>query len=107
MEFEPGNIIFSEDEDSTHLYYILNGEFKIEAGGATVGHLAPADVFLGEMSFLLNRRRTASVTATVKSRLLKISHRSFIRIIKSHPHYMLMLSRVLAYRLERSNLHVG
>lgn len=107
LEFMPGDTIFAEDEESTHLYYILNGEFKIEVGGALVGHLVPADVFLGEMSFLLNRRRTASVTACKKSRLLKISHRSFIRIIKSHPHYMLMLSRVLAFRLERSNLHVG
>ena len=105
--FDPGEVIFSENEDSTYLYYILNGEFEVAVGGVTVGHLVPADVFLGEMSFLLNRRRTAKVTATKKSRLLKISHRSFIRIVKAHPNYMLVLARILAQRLERSNLCAG
>ena len=105
--FEKGEVVFSENEESSHLFYILTGEFEVSVGGSRVGHLAPADMFMGEMSFLLNRRRTAAVVALNRSRLLKISHRSFIRIIKTYPNYMLVLARLLAQRLSRTNLATG
>jgi anti-sigma regulatory factor (Ser/Thr protein kinase) len=105
--FQKGEVVFSENEESSHLYYILTGEFEVSVGGTRVGHLAPADMFMGEMSFLLNKRRTATVVSLNRSRLLKISHRSFIRIIKTHPNYMLVLARLLAQRLSRTNLATG
>lgn len=99
-----GEIIFSEGEQSSYLYYIISGEFQVSVAGKSVGILRPSDLFMGEMSFLLNRIRSATVIATRPSKLLKISQKSFIKIIKKYPNYMLLLSRLLAQRLSRSNL---
>ncbi|MEE2924363.1 MAG: cyclic nucleotide-binding domain-containing protein [bacterium] len=99
-----GEKVFSEGEESSYLYYIISGEFEVSVTGKSVGILNPSDMFMGEMSFLLNRRRSATVIATRPSRLLKISQKEFIKIIKQYPNYMLLLSRLLAQRLSRSNL---
>lgn len=101
---DSGEIIFSEGERSSYLYYIISGEFEVSVAGKPVGILRPPDLFMGEMSFLLNRIRSATVIATRPSKLLKISQKSFIKIIKKYPNYMLLLSRLLAQRLSRSNL---
>ena len=99
-----GDTVFSEGEESSYLYYIISGEFEVIVGEKSVGVLNPSDMFMGEMSFLLNRKRSATVIAKRASRLLKISQKEFIKIIKKYPNYMLLLSRLLAQRLSRSNL---
>ena len=101
---QPNEKVFSEGEESSHLYYIISGEFEVSVSGKSVGMLHPSDMFMGEMSFLLNRKRSATVVAKRPSRLLKISQKEFIKIIKQYPNYMLLLSRLLAQRLSRSNL---
>jgi len=103
VTFEPGDFVFREGEESTNLYYILTGEFKVLVKGKIVGSLSSADMFMGEMSFLLNNRRSASVIAASSAQLLKISKKSFIGIIKKYPNYMILLSRLLAMRLSRVN----
>ena len=101
---QPNEKVFSEGEESSYLYYIISGEFEVSVSGKSVGMLHPSDMFMGEMSFLLNRKRSATVVAKRPSRLLKISQKEFIKIIKQYPNYMLLLSRLLAQRLSRSNL---
>jgi CRP-like cAMP-binding protein len=58
---------------------------------------------MGEMSFLLNNRRSAAVKAETDGSLVKISKRSFISVIKKYPHYGIYLAKVLAQKLIRSN----
>lgn len=101
--FEDGDVIFEEGEESNFLYYIVSGKLQIIAQGNVVSTLTPADIFLGEMSFLLNNRRSASVKSEGRSVLLKISKESFINAIKNNPHYGIVLARLLAQRLERMN----
>lgn len=62
-----------------------------------------ADLFLGEMSFLLNRRRTATARSESAGSLISISRRDFVEAIREKPQYALVLSRLLAQRLERQN----
>ena len=72
---QPNEKVFSEGEESSYLYYIISGEFEVSVSGKSVGMLHPSDMFMGEMSFLLNRKRSATVVAKRPSRLLKISHK--------------------------------
>lgn len=94
-----GDSIFEEGEKSSHLYYIISGEFDIKSHGKTISTLTKADIFLGEMSFLLNNRRSATVIAASDGTLIKISKEDFINAIKSEPHYGIFLARLLAQRL--------
>ena len=98
-----GDIIFKEEEQSDFLYYISSGSFSVFHKTKQVGFLTPADIFMGEMSFLLNNARSASVRAEDNGKLVKISRKSFISVVKKFPHYGIFLSKLLARKLVRSN----
>ncbi|MFP4564654.1 MAG: cyclic nucleotide-binding domain-containing protein [Spirochaetia bacterium] len=99
----PGEVIFDEGESSDFLYYIASGRFAVFYNDMKVGTLGPEDIFVGEMSFLLNNRRSATVRASTEGKLVKISRRAFVTVIKEYPHYGIFLSKLLARKLVRAN----
>ena len=101
--FKDGETVFTEGEESNFLYYIVSGELQVVAGEKVLATLNPSDLFLGEMSFLLNDKRSATVRSVGESELLKISKESFVNVIKQKPHYGIFLARILAQRLDRLN----
>jgi hypothetical protein len=58
-----GEIVFREGEESNDLFYIITGRLDILSGDQRIAELSPDDIFLGEMSFLLGNRRSATVVA--------------------------------------------
>jgi CRP-like cAMP-binding protein len=98
-----GDIVLREDEPSDYLYYIVSGDYSVYHNLKKVGSLSPKDIFMGEMSFLLNRRRSASVRADGPGKLILLTRKNFVNIIRSYPHYGIFLSKLLAKRLVRSN----
>jgi hypothetical protein len=98
-----GDVIFNEGEGSDFLYYISSGTYNVYHNDRIVGKLGPEDIFMGEMSFLLNNRRSAAVKAESEGRLVKISRRSFISVVKDYPHYGIFLSKLIARKLVRAN----
>jgi anti-sigma regulatory factor (Ser/Thr protein kinase) len=103
MEFGDGDIVFREGESSDNLYYIVSGSLEIVRDDKMVSLLTPDDLFLGEMSFLLANKRSATVVSRGKTILVPVSKHSFVNIIKEQPHYGIFLARLLAHRLERMN----
>lgn len=105
QDFADGEVVFTQGEDSNHLFFIVSGEWEVLVNGRRVSVLSPSDVFMGEMSFLVKNKRTATVRALGPGRLIKISKQEFIETLKDKPYYALFLSRMLAERLVR--LHQG
>ena len=101
VSFEDGQVVFQQGEKSSHLFYIISGEFNIIANGRVISTLTPADIFLGEMSFLLNNRRSATVVTVGRGVCIRISKEAFINAIKEQPHYGIFLARLLAQRLDQ------
>ncbi len=99
----PNDIVINEGEASDYLYYIAGGTFSVFHKGRHVGVLSPTDIFMGEMSFLLNKRRSATIRAETSGKLIKISRKAFVSVIKEYPHYGIFLSKLLAKRLVRAN----
>jgi len=104
---QAGDVVFREGEESNFLYYIVSGHFNIYSSNKLVSSLSPDDIFLGEMSFLLNNRRSATVVSQGSGTLIKISKNDFVSVIKQNPHYGIFLARLLAQRLSRLNAHVA
>jgi CRP-like cAMP-binding protein len=102
-----GDVVFREGEESNFLYYIVSGRFNIYSSDKMISTLSADDIFLGEMSFLLNNRRSATVVAHGRGTLIKISKNAFVGVIKENPHYGIFLARLLAQRLSRLNAHVA
>ncbi|MFH0920486.1 MAG: cyclic nucleotide-binding domain-containing protein, partial [Fibrobacterota bacterium] len=99
----PGGPVFREGEASDFLYYVVSGSLSVTHNGSEVGRVTPGDLFVGEMSFLLDNRRSATVTAETESKLIKISKEAFVSAIRNYPHYGLFLSRLLAEKLVKAN----
>ncbi len=105
--FSDRDVVFTEGEESNYLYYIVSGTLDVYSGGEHITSLGPEDMFLGEMSFLLNDRRSATVISRGSSSLIRISKNSFVNAIKENPHYGIFLARLLAQRLSRLNARIA
>lgn len=103
-EVQAGDVVFQQGEEGDVLYYIARGNYEVSVDGRAVSTLTPDDIFIGEMSFLLNNRRSATVTALDSGKLIMISRQEFVEGIRVNPHYALLLSRLLAQRIARLNL---
>lgn len=102
-KIEQGETVFHQGESSSSLYYIVNGYYDIIVNEKIISCLNSDDIFMGEMSFLLNNQRSATVRARTKGQLIKISKKEFVQAIKEKPHYALFLTRLLAQRIHRGN----
>ncbi len=98
------DIIFRDGEISNFLYYISSGTYSVFYKSQHIGMITPGDIFMGEMSFLLNNSRSATVRAEESGKLIKISRKAFVSVIKDFPHYGIFLSKLLARKLVRANL---
>lgn len=98
-----GDIVVRAGDPGDSIFYISSGIYKVVHHGKTVGRITPEDVFLGEMAFLLNKDRSASVIAETRGKLIRIPRKSFINVLKNYPQYGLFISRLLAARLKRTN----
>lgn len=104
VNVKPGKTVLRENEASDYLYYIVSGNYSVYLDGKPVGSLSPGDIFMGEMSFLLNQKRSASVQADTAGKLIRLTRNAFITVIREYPHYGIFLSKLLAKRLVRSNV---
>lgn len=103
LNFEHKQIVCRENELSNDLYYIRSGKYAVYVQRKLVSVLTTNDIFIGEMSFLLNDRRAATIMSIGSGSLVKIPKIEFISLIREHPHYGIFLSRLLAQRLARQS----
>lgn len=99
VTFKDREIICRENEQTNDLYFIVSGKYAVYSGRKLVSVLTPNDMFIGEMSFLLNDRRSATILASGNCRLIKIPKIDFLDMIRKNPHYGIFLSKMLAQRL--------
>lgn len=102
-----GTAAFTEGDESNDLYYIVSGKLDVLSGDQLVATLTPDDIFLGEMSFLLGNRRSATVISRGESTLVRVTKNAFVTGIRRQPQYGIFLARLLAQRLSRLNQQVA
>lgn len=98
------DIVCREGDLCNDLYFILSGRFAVYSNNKLATVLTPNDLFIGEMAFLLNDRRTATVLAVGNCRLIRIPKADFLMMIRKNPHYGIFLSKMLAQRLVRQTV---
>lgn len=99
IDYKDKQIICKQDEISNDLFFIVSGNFLVYTNQKLTATLSANDMFIGEMAFLLNDRRTATVVANGKCTLIKVSKTDFLTLIRKNPHYGIFLSKMLAQRL--------
>ena len=94
MELEThdeGSVIISEGDPGTSMYLIASGEVKVYtrgtgsgAGSLYLARLGEGD-FFGEVSVLSGKPRTATITASQRTELLRLDKSKLDGVLSKHP----------------------
>lgn len=88
------------------MYLVISGAFDIVVNGRKVNRRSAND-HVGEMAAIQpTQRRSATVTATEKSVLCKLTEPQLTEIAKQFPDVWRFIAKELAGRLEQRNAHV-
>lgn len=99
---KPGDLVIEEGVPGDTLYIILSGELEItkrEGDQEIVLASRTAGEFLGEMSLLEHRPRSASARARRDTELLEIGPEAFRKLIESDPTVAMTILHTVAGRL--------
>ena len=83
-EVPEGKTIVKEGDYANAFMAIEEGTARVLRDGQQVGELGPGDIF-GEIGLIEKERRTATVEATSRVRLIKIEHWELQRMKKKLP----------------------
>ena len=83
-EVPEGTVIVKEGDFANHFLAIEDGTAEVRKGDEKVGELGQGDIF-GEMGLIDKEKRSASVVATSRVRLIKIERWELQRMKKTLP----------------------
>jgi Cyclic nucleotide-binding domain/Transmembrane secretion effector len=83
VSVNPGTAIISEGEEGDSYYAITHGSVRVTKGKGEIRQLGSGDGF-GEIALLYPVRRTATVTATSETTLLRIGREAFLTAMRAH-----------------------
>ncbi len=96
-EVPEGRVIVKEGDYANAFMAIEDGTAKVTRGGEHVGDLGPGDIF-GEIGLIEKERRTATVEATSRVKLIKIEHWELQRMKKKLPDVYERIANLAAER---------
>ena len=101
INYEKNQIVCKQNEPSNDLFFIVAGRYGVYVNRKLVSVLTPNDIFIGEMAFLLDDRRSATIVSLDEGRLIRVPKVSFVNLIRKNPHYGIFLSKLLAQRVQK------
>jgi CRP-like cAMP-binding protein len=105
-EFAMGSVLFREGEPGRDMYVVQHGRVTISKRVGEVekilSSLGPGE-FLGEMSILSGKPRSATATCAEDARLLVIDAKTFEAMVRSNAEIALRMIKKLAARLQEAN----
>ena len=95
---EPGKVLVREGAAGAEFFVIVEGTAEVRRKGKKIRTLGPGD-FLGEISLVSRKPRTATVTAITPINALVITEQSFRALLEEQPAIGVKILRSLAERL--------
>jgi CRP/FNR family transcriptional regulator, cyclic AMP receptor protein len=103
-KFEKGDIVIRKGDPGDSFYIIVSGGVNvINEAGITISKLSKGDVF-GEMSLICNENVSATIQIAEPTSIMSIGRENFQKILDRYPAIQLYFSRLMASRLNKSNL---
>jgi CRP-like cAMP-binding protein len=97
-EVQAGEVIFTEGDEGSEMFGIVDGSVELSVRGQTIAVLGPDDVF-GEMAIIDHTTRMATATATSPGHLASIDRRRFLFLVHETPTFALQVMSAMADRL--------
>ncbi len=109
-EYQDGEVIIREGEHGNEIYklYSTEGGLEVLKNGVAIGMINEPGEFFGEMSFLLNEPRTATIRSIGRSMIevIPVHEGDIESLIYNDPEMANKMVINLAQRLKRTNLKV-
>lgn len=110
ISIAPRQILIKQGDEPDRMYWLVSGKLQVRVkksnGEETVlGEVKPGEL-VGEMSFIDNEPRSASVIALEQSDILVIPGGKFTKVLESQPQWFKSLVRNLSIRLRETNKKV-
>ncbi len=107
IDFKEGEVILLQGERSEELFMLLEGTIEVIKNNTVVAEISDPDVFFGEMSYLLNHKRTASLRAKTAVKAININYFSESNTANDRvAEASLKLLRTMASRLDLANREI-
>jgi CRP-like cAMP-binding protein len=107
--FQPGELIFEEDDEGDHMFIIQDGQVTISrtiAGKDTPVALLEKGEFFGEMAIVNRIRRTARARAHAPTQLLAFDRAGLEQLVEKNPKIALNIIDKLCRRLGSANAQI-
>ncbi len=107
IDVKAGTVLMREGESASSFVVLVAGSAEVTRDGKHVADLGPG-AMIGEMAILMDRPRTATVTATSGSEILVGERRSFEALLEDVPGLARRVLHSLAERVadnEANHLH--
>ncbi len=105
-QFDDGDLIFAEGDDSREMYVVVQGEVTVSkragTGEISLAVLRKGD-FVGEMSLLESLPRSATARAKGSTKLLAIQPGGFLLKIRRDPTFAFEMLQSLSKRIRLTN----
>jgi CRP/FNR family cyclic AMP-dependent transcriptional regulator len=80
VEFSDGQTVTREGEEGDSFFVLLDGQLRVSRNGGSIGELGPGD-FLGEISLIDGRPRTATTVAAGRVKALVVQRPAFLELM--------------------------
>jgi CRP-like cAMP-binding protein len=110
VELQEGEVLIRRGDNSSDLYFLVAGKLEVSIPQVKSISISPLvrigpGSIVGELTFLDNRARSASVWSSGRSRLLRLRQAAFLNFRQAQPalacDMIEAIARVLAGRLRR------
>ncbi len=99
-----GEVLFEDEEEGGSMYIILSGELIVSKNEKEIAHRKKGD-YLGEMSLIGSKPRSATVISALPTVLLEITQEQFHTQLSSSPDALMAIMKTLSDRA-RDNLKI-
>ena len=104
MILQPGQILIKEGERSNQLYWLLQGEvvvFKMKENHEVVLNHLKEGALIGELAFLDQKPRSASVRAVTECQLHVLEYKDYQAMLAAQPKWMKKILITLVNNVRR------
>lgn len=102
FDYEPEEAVFRQDTHGDGFFILKSGAVDVVKDGQVVATMMNPGTMLGEIGFILDEPRTASVIARTKSVILRVTGENLESVVREHPAIATKLLVTLARRLEQT-----
>jgi len=102
LTYDPGDVLFRQGDDGDAMYVVTSGDGEIfisEGEQENVIRSIGVNEVIGEVALLTDEPRSASIRATSRMDVIRMSRTTFVELVKEHSEISFQLIRELAMRL--------